>query len=95
MLLTIDQSLDKKGSDFRNWPRSVDRVILSNSCPKCGSDVLCVYADMSSTDFCDTYNHICMDSKCDFIERKDIFGISMGGREEHGPSPCPFCERNV
>jgi len=36
-----------------------------------------------------------MNSKCEFIVKKDEFNISMGTREEHGPAPCPFCGRII
>lgn len=94
-ILIIQKALMKDGSDFKNWTYGADKKILINSCPKCDSDILCVYADMGVSDFCDTYHHICMNSKCEFIVKKDEFNISMGTREEHGPAPCPFCGRII
>ena len=91
--LSIEDTLKKENSDFKNWSKSINTEILIKACPKCGADILCVYACMGVTDFCDTYNHICINNDCNFIKKKDEFGISMGVREESGPSPCPFCKR--
>jgi len=93
--LSIEDTLKKENSDFKYWSKSINTEILIKACPKCGADILCVYADMGVTDFCDTYHHICINNECDFIEKKDEFGISMGAREDSGPSPCPFCKREV
>lgn len=94
-MLSVDDTLLKQGSDFGDWPRGADHTILRNSCPKCGSDVLCAYADMNRVDFLDTYHHICMNTACDFMEKKCEYAVGMGAREESGPSPCPFCGRTL
>jgi len=94
--LSIEETLKKEGSDFRSWPYRInDTKVIGNNCPKCGSNVLCAYAETGTTDFCDTYHHICMNPTCDYIEKIDKFGIGMGDREEFGPSPCPYCSRKI
>ncbi len=93
--LSIEETLQKEGSDFKSWPRSIDTKVLDNACPECKTDVLCAYADTGVTEFCDTYHHICMNSACDYLEKKDVFGIGMGEREVYGPSPCPYCHRKI
>ncbi|MDM8555827.1 hypothetical protein QUF75_13935 [Desulfococcaceae bacterium HSG7] len=95
LYLTIQGTLNKVNSDFRMWPGSIDAKILKQNCPKCGSNLVCGYADMGTTEFVDTYHHICMAPDCDFIAKKDEFGLSMGERDNFGQSDCPFCRRNV
>jgi len=73
--ISTEKTLKKAGSDFKNWDRSYDTMVLENACPKCHSDIPCVYADMGGTDFNDTYSHICMNSECSFIEKKEYFDI--------------------
>ncbi len=34
----------------------------------------------------DSYAHICMSSDCDFIAKKDEFGLTMGAKEIYGPA---------
>ncbi|PWU12329.1 MAG: hypothetical protein C5B49_16525 [Bdellovibrio sp.] len=93
--LSTEETLQKQESDFKDWSHSVQWKILSRNCPKCGADVLCAYGDMGTTEFLDTYHHICMNSACDFIQKKSDFGIAMGARENTGPGPCPFCGRAI
>ena len=93
--LSVTETLNKFGSDFINCSITVNTEIIEHPCPKCGADVLCAHADMGTTDFVDTYHHICMNPECTHIEKKDFWGISMGCREVDGPAVCPFCHRRV
>lgn len=95
MRLSIDETLRKKNSDFSNWTRRISTQIIPNGCPHCGADLVCAHADMGTTDFCDTYQHTCMNSACDFLVKKEEFGIGMGERDVRGPSACPICGRTV
>lgn len=93
--LSISDTLKKDGSDFKNWQNTADTKIIRHACPECGSDLLCSYADMGTTEFIDTYNHICMNPECHNVQKRDIFGISMGSRDTEGPCVCPFCYRKL
>lgn len=93
--LSVNETLQKKGSDFKDWPHHINMRIINGSCPKCGADVLCAYADMGVNEYCDTYHHICMNSSCDYLQKKDISGIGMSEREIFGPAPCPYCRRAI
>ena len=94
-ILTIEQTLIKDGSDFKDWLQHPDVKVIWNECPQCGSDIVCAYGDMASVYYCDTYHHICMNSGCNYIEKEDKWGAGMSGRELYGPSNCPFCSRKV
>jgi hypothetical protein len=93
--ISIMRALNKESSDFRKWEKSVNKAIITEKCPKCGSIVVCAYADMGTTEFCDTYNHICLNAACDYLKKKEVFNISMGDRDTTGAAPCPFCGRKV
>jgi hypothetical protein len=92
--MTVEEVLKKRESEFKNWSYGVDTEILPKACPVCKSDMVCGYAEMHPTDYCDTYQHLCMNPKCHFHVEKDYYGVGMGGRE-FGPDPCPFCGRKV
>lgn len=88
--------LEKEGSDFCGRAAGTLNInFVRRGCPLCDSDLLCVYDDLGTTDFCDTYNHICVNPDCTFMERHDEFGSGMSEREEIGPASCPFCGRPV
>jgi hypothetical protein len=93
--LSIEDTLKKENSEFKFWSGMISTEILNKACPKCGTNILCAYSEMGVSDFCDTYHHICVNNECDFIKKRDEFGIGMGTREESGPTPCPFCNREV
>lgn len=93
--LSISDTLKKNESDFKYWQNEINIKVIKYACSKCGSDMLCCYADMGTTEFNDTYNHICMNPECNNILKKDIFGISMSSRDKEGPCECPFCNRKL
>lgn len=79
---------------FKNWPGGINEN-KAGSCPKCGSEVICQYAEEGSADFVDVYSHVCTNPDCDYELYQEFFSVGMSSRSETGPNPCPFCNRAV
>ncbi len=86
----------KKSALFGNWcGRYQDSKVLEQKCPKCGAKILCVYADMGSTDYYDTFAHICLNPSCDYVIDDQRFECNIGGRSTPDLVCCIFCGRDL
>lgn len=82
-------------SHFVGWQGHYSKVTLDTTCPKCGAETICMYADFGSADFVDVYEHLCSNPNCDFSLKEESFSAGMTSRDEVGPENCPFCGREV
>lgn len=95
-MLEAQPILNKVGSDFKGIsPAGVDIENLKDACPTCGSDLICCYSELGTTDYVDCFNHICRSPECGYLVKKDLFDIGMGTRENSGANGCPFCGRQI
>jgi hypothetical protein len=93
--ISIDEVIAKKVPSM-SFGRYRDAQIVESKCPKCGSQIACVYDDLGATDYYDNYAHICLNPDCDFVLHHESFSCNMGGGRA-GPESetCWFCNRPI
>lgn len=81
---------------FKTLPSNPDVSLLDQTCQECGQGrIICVYADLGTTDFYDNYAHLCTNPDCNFIRQHESYTGSVGGRPDDEEGKCWFCERPV
>lgn len=93
-LLTVNEAIARKVPGIAH-ARHRDWMIIEAKCPKCGSQVVCIYDDLGVTDYYDNYAHICLNPDCDFFLHKEEFTCNMGGRGNQESEECIFCSRHI
>ena len=91
----IDIVAKKPDCDFHKWTRGIDCFELPDKCQKCKFPLICLYADMGTTEFCDVYNHVCTNPKCGFLQKAELNSVAGTSRDAYGPDPCPICKRII
>ena len=72
-----------------------DAKILEEKCPKCGSEVVCVYDDLGMVDYYDNFAHICLNADCDYLVHQESFTSNIGGRSDIASNSCVHCGRDI
>lgn len=77
--MSIDEAIGRRVTRM-SLGRYRDAQIIEDKCPKCGSQIVCVYDDLGATDYYDNYAHICLNSDCGFVLHHESFTCNVGGR---------------
>lgn len=92
--MSIDEAIAKRVPQMSH-SRYRDADIINEKCPKCGSQIVCVYDDLGAVEYYDNYAHICLNPGCDFVLHYESFICNMGGRANIPSETCFFCSRKV